>query len=112
MRFLALGEVVVALFGSGFLAACGSGHKAKSTSLVPPDGKSGLDVAYALRLGDDSIPALVTALPALDPSDRAALLRRLLLRRDALAAEGTTGWPSWNIGRELARRALANLPPR
>jgi len=37
VRFLALGEVVVALFGSGFLAACGSGHKAKSTSLVPPD---------------------------------------------------------------------------
>jgi hypothetical protein len=81
-------------------------------SLVPPDGKSGLDVAYALRLGDDAIPALVTALPALDPSDRAALLRRLLLRRDALTAEGTTAWPSWNLGRELARRALASLPPR
>jgi hypothetical protein len=28
----------VVLFGSGFLAACGSsGHKVKSTSLVPPD---------------------------------------------------------------------------
>ena len=81
-------------------------------SLVPPDGKSGLDVAYALRLGDDAVPALVRALPALDPSDRAALLRRLLLRRDALAADGTTGWPSWNVGRELARRALATLPPR
>lgn len=81
-------------------------------SLVPPGGKSGLDVGYALRLGDDAIPALVTALPALDPSDRAALLRRLLLRRDALTAEGTTAWPSWNLGRELARRALASLPPR
>jgi hypothetical protein len=81
-------------------------------SLVPPDGKSGLDVAYALRLGDDAVPALVTALPALDPSDRAALLRRLVLRRDALTEEWTTGWPSWNLGRELARRALATLPPR
>jgi hypothetical protein len=79
-------------------------------SLVPADGKSGLDVAYALRLGDDAVPALVAALPALDRSDRAALLRRLQARRDALAASGETGWPSWNIGRELARRALANLP--
>jgi hypothetical protein len=81
-------------------------------SLVPADGKSGLDVVYALRLGDDAVPALITALPALDPSDRGALLRRLLLRRDALAVDGTTGWPSWNLGRELARQALANLPPR
>jgi hypothetical protein len=79
-------------------------------SLVPADGKTGLDVAYALRLGDDAVPALVAALPALDRSDRPALLRRLQARRDALAASDETGWPSWNIGRELARRALANLP--
>ena len=79
-------------------------------SLVPADGKSGLDVAYALRLGDDAVPALVAALPALDRSDRPALLRRLQARRDALAASDETGWPSWNVGRELARRALANLP--
>jgi hypothetical protein len=79
-------------------------------SLVPADGKSGLDVAYALRLGDDAVPALVAAIPALGPSDRAALLRRLQARRLALAAPDETGWPSWNVGRELARRALVNLP--
>jgi hypothetical protein len=81
-------------------------------SLVPADGKSGLDVAYALRLGDDAVPALVAALPALDASDRAALLRRLQARRDALAAPEAAGWPSSNLGRELARRALVGLPPR
>ncbi len=35
-------------------------------SLVPADGKSGLDVTCATRLGDDAIPALVRALPALE----------------------------------------------
>ena len=32
-------------------------------SLVPPDGRQGLDVWYALTLGDDAVPALVAALP-------------------------------------------------
>jgi hypothetical protein len=81
-------------------------------SLVPADGKSGLDVSYALRLGDDAIPALVTALPALDRVDRGVLLRRLQQRRDTLASPATTSWPSWNLGRELARRVLAELPLR
>jgi uncharacterized protein DUF4153 len=81
-------------------------------SLVPADGKSGLDVSYALRLGDDAVPALVAALPALGASDHAALLHRLQARRDGLAAPEATGWPSTNLGRELARRALVGLPPR
>jgi hypothetical protein len=81
-------------------------------TLVPADGKSGLDVGYALRLGDDAVPALVAALPALEPADRAALLSRLQSRRDALAAAVATGWPAWNLGRELARQTLAALPPR
>ena len=81
-------------------------------SLVPPDGKSGLDVTYATRLGDDAVPALVTALPALDPAYRSALLRQLQSRRDALGAAETVGWPSWNLGRELARQALVALPSR
>jgi hypothetical protein len=81
-------------------------------SLVPPDGKSGLDVTYATRLGDDAVPALVTALPALDPANRSALLRQLQSRRDALGAAEAVGWPSWNLGRELARQALVALPSR
>jgi len=78
-------------------------------SLVPADGKSGLDVTYATRLGDDAIPDLVAALPALQPADRAELSRRLLERRAALARPEATGWPAWNLGRERAREALATL---
>jgi hypothetical protein len=79
-------------------------------SLVPSDGMTGLDVSYALRLGDDAIPALIAALPALAPDDRSELTLRLLMRRDALREAGATDWPSWNLGREAARAALAKLP--
>ncbi len=78
-------------------------------SLVPPDGQTGLDVTYATRLGDDAIPALVAALPALDPADRSELQLRLRLRRTALSDADADGWPSWNLGRQLARDALATL---
>ena len=81
-------------------------------TLVPADGRTGLDVAYALRLGDDAVPALVAALPALEEVDRRTLLARLGSRQRALSAPETTGWPAWNLGRELARQALASLPPR
>ena len=78
-------------------------------ALVPPDGRSGLDVVYATRLGDDAIPALVAALPALAPGDRVALRIGLDRRAEALAQSDATGWPSWNLGRESARAALATL---
>jgi hypothetical protein len=78
-------------------------------TLVPPDGESGLDVAYATRLGDDAIPALVRALPALPPVERALLRADLVRRRAALADPMATGWPSWNLGREQAREALATI---
>ena len=111
---LALAAIVVLvgmnLVGPSRLIAEQNVARVLDPSLVPADGKSGLDVPYALRLGDDAVPALVATLPALDPADRAALLSRLQSRRDALAE--ATGWPAWNLGRELARRALAALPPR
>jgi hypothetical protein len=78
-------------------------------ALVPPDGRSGLDVVYATRLGDDAIPALVAALPALSPGDRVALRIGLDRRAEALARPSATAWPSWNLGRESARAALATL---
>ena len=81
-------------------------------SLVPADGMTGLDVTYATRLGDDAIPALVTVLAALDPADRSELLRRLGDRREVLLDGEATGWPSWNLGREAAKAALATLPAR
>jgi hypothetical protein len=75
--------------------------------LVPPDGKSGLDARYAAGLGDDAIPALVQALPALRGADRVDVERFLNERRIALGPGGdAAGWPSWSLGRELAREAL------
>jgi hypothetical protein len=78
-------------------------------ALVPPDGLTGLDVTYVRRLGDDAIPALVAALPALDPADRSELRFILERRRAALSEPDATAWPSWNLGRESARAALATL---
>jgi hypothetical protein len=81
-------------------------------ALVPADGRPGLDLRYARLLGDDAMPALVNALPALDGASRTDLLLVLEQRRQTLADPSTTGWPSWNLGRERAREVLANLPPR
>jgi hypothetical protein len=81
-------------------------------ALVPPDGKTGLDVGYAVELGADAVPALVRALPAVDPRERSYLLAMLRERAVELETAEATGWPSWNLGRERAREALRNLPDR
>jgi hypothetical protein len=81
-------------------------------SLVPPDGRRGLDVGYAEQLGDDAVPTLVVALPALSGLDRRELLAELVRRRAALATPEAVGWPSWNLGRSLARDSLSDLPDR
>jgi hypothetical protein len=81
-------------------------------ALVPPDGQTGLDVDYASALGDDAVPALIRALPALADADRTDLRRWLERRRQALAASDAQGWPAWNLGRAQARDALAGLLDR
>jgi hypothetical protein len=81
-------------------------------ALVPPDGRAGLDLRYARVLGDDAVPALVAALPALGGASRTELLLLLEQRRDDLADPLMSAWPSWNLGRERARDALASLPDR
>ncbi|HEX5825814.1 MAG TPA: DUF4153 domain-containing protein, partial [Candidatus Limnocylindrales bacterium] len=81
-------------------------------SLVPADGRTGLDVRYARLLGDDAVPALAAALPALQGEARNDLIRLLDNRKQALDDASTAGWPSWNLGRELARQALGGLPDR
>jgi hypothetical protein len=110
---LAMAAIVVLvginLVGPSRLIAEQNVARVLDPSLVPPDGRSGLDVTYAQGLGDDAIPALVRALPALSPDDRSALELRLVERRAALLDPGTTGWPSWNLGREAAREALGKL---
>jgi hypothetical protein len=39
-------------------------------------------------------------------------MRVLVERQSELTSPEASGWPSWNLGRELARRALEGLPAR
>jgi len=113
---LAMAAIVVLvginLVGPSRLIATENVARVLDPSRVPADGKSGLDVTYVRALGDDAVPALVAALPALDAADRAPLLAFLASRKQALAAPEATGWPAWNVGRETARRALDEMPSR
>jgi hypothetical protein len=104
--------VAINLVGPARLIAEQNVARLLDPSLVPVDGRSGLDLRYAGLLGDDAVPALVAALPALSGEPRTDLLRILDERGQALADRSTAGWPSWNLGREMARQALAGLPER
>jgi hypothetical protein len=112
---LAIAAIVVLLginvVGPSRLIAEQNVARVLDPSLVPPDGRSGLDIGYVRQLGDDAVPALVRALPAL-PSQEAGELRGFLRDRSrALTDVGVAaGWPSWSLGREAARDALRALP--
>ena len=81
--------------------------RALDPSLVPPNGSSGLDVSYAVSLGDDAIPELVRVLPALDEPSAQLLGDSLSFRLDELESDpGLNAWQAWNAGREAARDAL------
>jgi Domain of unknown function (DUF4173) len=87
-------------------------ERAANPSLVAPGGRTGLDTDYLGSLGDEAIPPTVAALPSLALGDRAALEDRLRERATSLDEETAgTGWPSWNLGRERARAALAAWRP-
>jgi hypothetical protein len=113
---LAIAAIVVLLgvnvVGPSRLIAEQNVARVLDASLVPPDGRSGLDVGYTAVLGDDAIPALLRGLAALEGSDQLELRTFLLERRAALEHPATAiGWPSWNLGRERAREALRGLAP-
>ena len=78
-------------------------------SLVPPDGRQGIDLEYAMTLGHDADPALAAALPALPAADRAILMRDLETRRLDLGRREFDGWPAWNLARTQAEDALRPL---
>ena len=78
-------------------------------SLVPPDGRHGLDLFYAITLGDDAVPALIAALPALPAEDRAWLMLHLEARWQELNRPEATALAAWNLARERARAGLATL---
>jgi hypothetical protein len=76
-------------------------------SLVPPNGRAGLDASYVLGLGDDAVPALIRAVPALDDASATLLAGSLSFRLDELRGQpGLNAWQAWNAGRESARAAL------
>jgi hypothetical protein len=81
-------------------------------SLVPADGRQGLDLEYAMTLGHDADPALVAALPALSGSDREVLARDLETRWLDLGRREYAGWPAWNLARSQAEDALRPLSAR
>lgn len=64
-----------------------------------------LDVAYLTHLSDDATPALVDALPSLDPALRAQLESELARRRDDSA-----DWRTWNWSRSRGQSALERVP--
>jgi hypothetical protein len=81
--------------------------------LVPSSGVSGLDVDYVASLGDDAIPALVQALPALDGSAAMLLREQLGVRlRELRTQEGLNAWQAWNSGRATARDVLTDAGSR
>jgi len=104
--------VAINLVGPARLIAEQNVARLLDPSLVPADGRTGLDLRYARLLGDDAVPALAAALPALSGDDRAELLALLAERKADLAGPASAGWPSWNLGREQAREALETLPDR
>lgn len=76
-------------------------------SLVPPNGSTGLDEEYALSLGDDAVPNLLLALPALEAASAGNLATDLGIRLEQLRREaGLNAWQAWNAGRSAARDAL------
>lgn len=76
-------------------------------SLVPANGRSGLDERYAVTLGDDAVPALLDALPALNADEADYLHDELRFRLSQLRADtGLSAWQAWNSGRAAARDAL------
>jgi hypothetical protein len=83
-------------------------ERAMNASLVPPGGRSGLDGAYLMSLGDEAIPAVVAAYDRLQPADRRRLDRFLAERRIELDVDpALRDWPSFNLARERARASLA-----
>jgi len=76
-------------------------------TLVPPNGRTGIDDVYVLSLGDDAIPSLAGVLPELEGSEAQVMAEALGRRLDELRSDpGVDAWQAWNAGRAAARDAL------
>ncbi|MGH2463441.1 MAG: DUF4153 domain-containing protein [Candidatus Limnocylindria bacterium] len=82
-------------------------ERAVNPSLVPPDGRTGLDVYYLAGLGTDADIVLAEALPRLPPAERAATEAALRDNAAWLAADTQSqAWQAWNYSRQRARAML------
>jgi hypothetical protein len=82
-------------------------ERAVDPSLVPPDGRTGLDVYYLASLGPDADIVLAEALRRLPVQAARETQDALNLNADALAADRAgQAWQAWNYSREHARALL------
>jgi hypothetical protein len=93
--------------GPGGFVAQENLDRAVDPTLVPPDGRAGLDADYLAALGDAAVPSAVAAYPKLSAQDQAAVARTLTAARIRLAGDPfVQGWPAWNLNRQQARDAI------
>jgi len=69
------------------------------TNLNRPAAERPFDAKYALTLGGDAVPSLLTALPQLNEQDRCLVVHSLLKRWD----KEDVDWRTWNWSRARAR---------
>jgi len=69
------------------------------TNLHRPAAERPFDAKYALTLGGDAVPALLTALAQLNQQDRCVVVHGLLKRWD----KADVDWRTWNSSRARAR---------
>jgi len=69
------------------------------TNLNRPAAERPFDAKYALTLGGDAVPPLLTALPQLNQQDRCVVVHGLLKRWD----KADVDWRTWNWSRARAR---------
>ncbi len=116
-RFGWMGHAMVALsllFGLAF-NAIGPLHfiaeqnvqRAIHPELVPPDGRSGLDVWYLAGLGGDAVIVLAESLPDLPQAVQPQAREALQYAHDRLAGDPRLeAWQAWNLSRDRAQQLL------
>lgn len=85
-------------------------ERAVNPSLVPPDGRTGLDVYYLASLGTDADIVLAESIRLLPPAEGAAT--QAALHDNAVLRAGdpeARAWQAWNYSRERARMLLGGL---
>jgi hypothetical protein len=73
-------------------------------NLNRPGADRPFDAKYAVTLGGDAVPPLLSALPRLPAEDRCVVVRGLLRRWD----QGEVEWRTWNWSRARARALVRN----